>query len=171
MRLDAPVEEPASRLEFIHGYAMVVPGLERALQGRKAGDRVHAHLSAAEAFGDRIEDLVFEVERTGVEVLRNVREGDTIELEDDDGDIVFATVVGVDGEVLRVDANHPLAGRSVTYELEIESVRLAHDGELEDAARAFADLDEAMAADAGELVPLRSRESDGAGASSRPPNS
>jgi FKBP-type peptidyl-prolyl cis-trans isomerase SlyD len=136
--LDASNAEDGEPIEYVHGYGMLVPGLEAALVGLKSGDKKQIVVPAEEAYGDRDEELVLEVERgefpDGVEV------GDEFVATSPDGEEVVLHVLEVNDDGVLVDANHPLAGMTLHYEIEVKSIRPATDTEIEEAGKA---LDEA----------------------------
>lgn len=132
------VDDVSEPLGFVFGCAQVVPALERGLRGARAGDRRTIEASPDEAFGEREEEALLEVDR------RDFPGGDVVEVGDEimatrpDGVEVAHTVVEVTDEVVLVDLNHPLAGQRVRFEVEVVGVRPATDEEL-DAAQAAVD--------------------------------
>lgn len=144
---DEPVDGAEDAFGFVFGFGQALPGIERALEGHVAGDRVSIVLSPHEAYGQRDESLVVAVARE--ELADDVRPGDRIEVEDAHGAILVLRVLELDEEEARVDFNHPLAGQKVRYETRILQVRPATDGEIEAAERA---LDE-NEAQTSELLP------------------
>ena len=132
---------------FVFGFGQALPGIERALEGRVAGEQVSVELAPQEAYGARDESLVVCVERE--ELADDIRPGDRIEVEDAHGAILVLRVLEVDDEEVRVDFNHPLAGQKVRYETRILRVRPATEDEIHTAERA---LDE-NEAQTSELLP------------------
>ena len=107
-------------LEFDVGKGQVIKGVDDAVLGMTAGDKKTVEIPAAEAYGERREDLVAEVpsEHTpdGVEV------GNQLQLTQPDGSMVVVTVQKVEEEAVTIDANHPLAGEDLTFDLELVEV-------------------------------------------------
>ena len=120
--------EEGEPMEYVHGTEEIAPALERALAGKQAGDKVRVTLPPEEAFGAVDPALIVSVPRSEIppEFQLSVGEYLPIELEDAledlaDEEIEFRIVeVGEDEVVL--DANHPLAGETVTFALEVVSV-------------------------------------------------
>jgi FKBP-type peptidyl-prolyl cis-trans isomerase 2 len=120
--------EEGEPMEYTHGAEEIAPALERALSGKQAGDRVRVTLPPDEAFGAVDPDLIVSVPRSEIpaELPLSVGEYLPVELEDapedlEDEEVEFRIVeVGEDEVVL--DANHPLAGETVTFALEVVSV-------------------------------------------------
>ena len=123
-----PEEEP---LEYLHGgYGDIFPLVEAALEGKEVGDTVMLTLEAKDAFGEY--DPKFIQTFSKIEILGvDQAVGETIMLEDEDGDVVSHVITGVgkDGSVT-VDLNHPLSGKTVVYTAEILDIRPATEEEL-----------------------------------------
>ncbi|GAB2718607.1 FKBP-type peptidyl-prolyl cis-trans isomerase [Halomonas garicola] len=115
-------------LEYLHGHDNIVPGLERALAGHRAGDETSVTLSPAEAYGERDEALVREVGREAFGAAEPTP-GSRFQTEGEAGPQVV-TVLAVDGNKVTVDTNHPLAGRTLRYDVRIVGVRDATRAEL-----------------------------------------
>jgi FKBP-type peptidyl-prolyl cis-trans isomerase SlyD len=136
--LDASSAEDGEPIEYVHGYGMLVPGLEAALVGLKAGDKKKITVGADEGYGERDEELMLEIDRT--EFPDTVQPGDEFVATSPEGEEVVLHVVEVNEDIVLVDANHPLAGMTLHYEIEVKSIRAATESEIEEAGKA---LDEA----------------------------
>jgi FKBP-type peptidyl-prolyl cis-trans isomerase SlyD len=149
--LDDSRAEGGAPIEYVHGYGMLVPGLELRLTGMAEGDAREIAISAEEAFGMPDPELVIEIDASELGEEKLI-EGDEVELEDEDGETVAARVVGfTDGGVI-LDANHPLAGKALRYDVAITKVRPATEEEIRAAAEVFDALEED---ERNELVTLR----------------
>jgi FKBP-type peptidyl-prolyl cis-trans isomerase SlyD len=133
--LDSSSAEDGEPIEYVHGYGMLVPGLEAALVGLKTGDKKQITVSAEEGYGDRDEELMLEIERS--EFPDGVQPGDEFVATSPDGDEVVLNVVEVNDDGVLVDANHPLAGMTLHYEIEVKTVRAATEAEIEEAGKAM----------------------------------
>jgi FKBP-type peptidyl-prolyl cis-trans isomerase SlyD len=116
-------------LAYIHGQGDIVPGLEQALLGKSAGDHVRVTVEASQGYGERDESKVQVVERDSFEDDADLQPGMRFQAESDDGDVIV-TVTSVDDTQVTIDANHPLAGQRLNFEVEIVSVRLCTAEEL-----------------------------------------
>jgi FKBP-type peptidyl-prolyl cis-trans isomerase SlyD len=134
------VGEGGGAVDYVHGYGMLVPGLETALSGLAEGDHREILVPPASGYGERDEDLVMEVERSDFPNPDKVSEGDELDAEWPDGESQTMRVVEVRPDSVVVDANHPLAGMALRYFVKVLRVRPASDEEIEQAAR---ELDEA----------------------------
>ncbi len=121
-------------LDYVHGYGQVVFGLERQVGGLAVGEHKTVWVSAEEGFGDHDEEGVFEVDREELPGIGPDSVGEVYELEGPDGEMSELLVVEVRADSVLVDANHPLAGRKLRYEIEVAAIREATDKEREDAA-------------------------------------
>lgn len=122
--------EADSPLEYIHGYGDIVPGLEQALLGKSAGDRVQVVVSPAEGYGERDDDKLQTVPREDFDADANIEPGMRFQAESDEGDVIV-TVTEVHGDEVTIDANHPLAGLTLHFDVEVVGVRDCTQEELE----------------------------------------
>jgi FKBP-type peptidyl-prolyl cis-trans isomerase SlyD len=135
-------EEDGHPIDYVHGYGMLVPGLEAALVGLEIGDEREVVVAAEDGYGERDEDLVLEVERADFPNPNKIEAGDEFVAESPDGDDVPMRVLEVRGDSVVVDANHPLAGVALHYKVKVLCVRSATEEEIESAARELAESED-----------------------------
>lgn len=154
--IDASDDGDGEPITYVHGYGMIVPGLEKALLGLKAGDTKDVVVSPEEGYGDRDEELIVEVDRSEMPRPDKVEVGDEIVAESPEGDEAALRVIEIDGDTIVLDGNHPLAGETLRYSVIIREVRAASDAEITEAAKAFeeAQAEAEAPADDGGLVQL-----------------
>lgn len=133
--IDASDGEDGEPIVYVHGYGMLVPGLEAALAGLAPGAKKTVPLTAEEAFGEHDDELLLEVEKG--EFPAEVAVGDEFVAQSEDGEEEFLRVVEVRDDAVIVDGNHPLAGVAVVYDVVVREVRAATSEEIEQAATAF----------------------------------
>ena len=138
--VDASEADGGEPIRYVHGYGMLVPGLESALAGMRAGEERDVVVPADAGYGDYDEELLIEIDRSELPDPPRVRVGDELVAESADGDSITLAVIEVRDDTVVVDANHPLAGMTLRYHVKVRDVRLATDDEIKHAA---ADLDEA----------------------------
>jgi FKBP-type peptidyl-prolyl cis-trans isomerase SlyD len=126
-------------LEYVHGYGLILPGLERGVEGAEVGSRRTLWVEPADAFGERDEAGVFVVDRA--ELPTDAKVGDEIEAEGENGSTWVFQVLELLGDEARIDANHPLAGQRVRIEVEVRGVRPATEEEVA-GAQSEANLDD-----------------------------
>jgi len=138
--LDASEEQDGEPIRYVHGYGMLVPGLEAALVGLRVGDAREVVVPAEGAYGEYDDGLVLEIARSDLPDPASVRVGDEFTAELPDGHEMAVCVRAIEGDSVFVDANHPLAGMTLRYLVKVRHVREATDAEIEQAA---VDLDDA----------------------------
>lgn len=109
-------------LEFRVGEGEVIPGFERAVVGMETGESKTVEIAAADAYGERNESLISEVPRSDIPAEVEVSTGEQLQASLPDGRTILVTVRDVDDEVVRLDANHPLAGEDLIFDIEIVEV-------------------------------------------------
>lgn len=114
---------------ILYGYGGVLPGIERALPGRPAGDRFQLVIPPEEAFGPRLQGPAQRVSKKHVFGGKRLSPGKTVYVRTRRGPR-FATVLKVGSSVVDVDPNHPFAGVTVHADVEIVAVRAADRDEL-----------------------------------------
>ena len=117
--LDASAE--GQPLEYVHGAGQIIPGLEKALEGKAEGDEVSVTVAPEEAYGVRDENLQQQVPLELFKDVGNVEPGMRFQAQTSSGARVI-TVVDVEGDQVTVDANHPLAGETLNFEVSVDSV-------------------------------------------------
>jgi FKBP-type peptidyl-prolyl cis-trans isomerase SlyD len=111
-------------LTYLHGKGNIIPGLEQALSGKAEGDRLDVTVPPEKGYGARDERLVQIVPRTKFGEVGDIAPGMQVRASGPQG-ARLVTVVRVDRDFVTVDGNHPLAGRTLHFSLEVESVRKA----------------------------------------------
>lgn len=109
-------------LEVTLGAGQIIPGVDRALTGMAPGDDKKVTLPAEEAYGPHREELIHEVGRERLSPEMKVDVGDRLEGTDASGRRLQLTVVDVNDQSVKLDANHPLAGEDLTFELKLVEV-------------------------------------------------
>lgn len=117
-------------LVYLHGAENIVPGLEKALAGKKAGEKVSVTLKPEDAYGEYDPDDTEEVDIDDFDEIDELTPGMELVLEDEDGDLFEVSVKEVLDDVVVLDFNPPLAGKTVVYDVEILSLRKGDDEEV-----------------------------------------
>lgn len=123
--------EGAQPLVYLQGAANIVPGLEQALAGKKAGDSLSVTVEPQEAYGEYITELVATLGRSMFEGVEELEVGMQFHASAPDGGMQIVTIRDIDGEDVTVDGNHPLAGQRLNFEVEVKDVREATGEEIE----------------------------------------
>jgi FKBP-type peptidyl-prolyl cis-trans isomerase SlyD len=117
-------------LAYIQGHGNLVPGLEKALEGKQGGDALAVTLSPDEGYGKRDQSLVQRVPKRSLQGSGEIRKGMQFRAQTDQGLRVF-TVTAVVGDMISLDGNHPLADQTLHFDVEVVSVRAATAEELD----------------------------------------
>jgi peptidylprolyl isomerase len=125
--------EPGKPLEFMVGTGRLIPTLEKALIGLKVGDKKKVEVKAADAYGEYDKSAVQEVPKTQFPKDLAITVGEHYRVQTPQGPITV-TITAVKDKTVTVDFNHPLAGKDLTFDIEIVKIR---DATKEEIAAAF----------------------------------
>lgn len=114
--------EGRNPLEFTLGKGEVIPGFEAAVIGMNAGESKSAQIPAEEAYGQHREELIMEVEKKQVPEDLNPEVGQSLQLKRGDGQEITVMITEVGEEYITLDANHPLAGKDLTFEIQLVEI-------------------------------------------------
>lgn len=109
-------------LPYLHGAGNIVPGLEKALEGRKAGDTLQVDVQPEEGYGPRNDAMVQSVPRETFQGIDEIEPGMQFQAQGGGGSMMV-TVVEVGEAEVKIDGNHPLAGQVLHFAIEIVDVR------------------------------------------------
>lgn len=115
-------------LTYLHGGGNIVPGLEKALDGKQVGEKVTARVTPEEGYGQRDQGNIRNLPRRKIPEGK-VEVGTRFRVQTEAGYVV-ATVTALRGDYVTVDANHPLAGLNLNFEVEVVEVRDATEEEV-----------------------------------------
>jgi FKBP-type peptidyl-prolyl cis-trans isomerase SlyD len=115
-------------LTYLHGVGQIVPGLENALVGKTAGDKLDVEVAAEDGYGEHQEFMVQQVPREAFQGVDAIEPGMQFQAQTPQGGMTV-TVTAVDDATVTVDGNHPLAGQTLFFAVEIVSVRDASEEE------------------------------------------
>jgi FKBP-type peptidyl-prolyl cis-trans isomerase SlyD len=116
-------------LTYLHGVGQIVPGLENALLGKQAGDKMDVEVSAEEGYGEHHDFMVQQVPREAFQGVDEIEPGMQFQAQTPQG-AMTVTVTAADETTVTVDGNHPLAGQPLFFAVEIVSVRDASEEEI-----------------------------------------
>jgi len=118
-------------LQFIQGFGSIIPGLEQAIDGMVLGETRAIRVSAGNAYGEYDPEQVVLIPISEFPDDFDLDPGLELEMEDKDGDIVYARIVSVGVTRVKMDFNHPLAGKDLDFEVTIQDLRPATLDEVE----------------------------------------
>ena len=117
-------------LPYLHGAGNIIPGLEAALDGKSSGDQVNAVIEPEKAYGLRDENQIGKVARSDLEGVGDISVGIQLQAQTPEGPRIVV-VTDMDDESVTIDANHPLAGETLHFDVTVGDVRDATPEELE----------------------------------------
>jgi FKBP-type peptidyl-prolyl cis-trans isomerase SlyD len=118
-------------LTYVHGRGQLLPGLEQALEDRSAGDELSITVPASEGYGEHHPEMVMTVPRDRLGF--DIREGGVVQAQLPDGRSHYLMIVDIQEDQVILDGNHPLAGRSLHFDVTVEGVREATPEEVKEA--------------------------------------
>jgi FKBP-type peptidyl-prolyl cis-trans isomerase SlyD len=118
-------------MAYLHGAGNIIPGLEKALTGKGAGDSLKVRVEPAEGYGEVNPDGIKTIEKAAFEGVESVEVGMAFEAKAPDGTTQEIVVKKVEGDKVTIDTNHPLAGVALNFDIQIVGVREATEEEIE----------------------------------------
>jgi peptidylprolyl isomerase len=109
-------------LELTVGEGSVIPGFESAIVGMAAGDTKEVTLEPGDAYGDRHDQLVQTIGREQIPPELELEVGQQLQVKAPDGNVVVVTVADVADDSVTLDGNHPLAGKTLNFEIQLVEV-------------------------------------------------
>ena len=125
--LDKSNGEP---LAYLHGHHNIISGLESKMEGKSVGDKFTVTVAPEDAYGEYLSEAVQEVPRANFQGVENIEAGMQFQSQTDDGHVMLVTVKDVNDDSVVVDGNHPLAGVTLTFDVEVVDVRKATADEI-----------------------------------------
>jgi FKBP-type peptidyl-prolyl cis-trans isomerase SlyD len=116
-------------LAFLVGAQNIIPGLERQMEGMEEGESKTIEVKASEAYGEKNPELIQKIPRSEFQGIE-LQKGMVLQAQDPYGNIIPIKVIDFDENEVTIDANHPLAGKDLVFEVEIVSVRDATQEEI-----------------------------------------
>ncbi|MBW2029995.1 MAG: peptidylprolyl isomerase [Deltaproteobacteria bacterium] len=116
---DSREREP---FEFTVGSGHVMPGIDKGVLGMETGDKKSLEIPPDDAFGPRREELVIEVEKAELPPEIAPAVGQRLQMRQPNGNFVDLIIVAADENTVTLDANHPLAGQTLFFDLELVEV-------------------------------------------------
>lgn len=122
--------EGSEPLTYLHGVGNIIPGLEKALVGKIEGDSHQVKVEPAEGYGEIMPELIQIVEKAAFQGVDTIEVGMSFESQASNGSVQNILVKKVEGDEVTIDANHPLAGIVLNFDVDIVSVREATEEEI-----------------------------------------
>ena len=110
-------------MAFLTGHQQIIPGLEKELMGMNKGDEKSVTVSAEEAYGPRRDEMIQQVPRSELPEDLSIGQMFSVSTDDSGQPTHLVTVVEFNDEVVTLDANHPLAGQDLSFDVAVTEVR------------------------------------------------
>ncbi len=134
LRVDGKVvdtSEGGEPLEYLHGAANIIPGLEREMDGMVVGESKTVVIAASDGYGEMDEEAFIEVPRSEFPDDMPLKPGLEMELSGPEGQPMYARVESMEGETVVLNMNHPLAGKELHFDVKVVNLRDATDEEMD----------------------------------------
>ncbi len=118
-------------IRFIQGAGQILPGLENALYGLQKGEQKTIPLPPEDAYGDYDPGSIEVVKKQEFSEEIPLDVGTFLDLRDDEGDVLSAQIIEAEEDTVTLDFNHPLAGKTLTFTVDVVDIRPATASELE----------------------------------------
>jgi peptidylprolyl isomerase/FKBP-type peptidyl-prolyl cis-trans isomerase SlpA len=109
-------------LKFTIGEEQVIPGFEEAVEGMEPGDEKTVEIPSDEAYGPYRDDMVLEVDRDQLPDDLDPEVGQRLQLRQQNGEVVNVTLTEISDAEVTLDANHPLAGKDLSFDIELVDI-------------------------------------------------
>ncbi len=116
---------------YIHGTNSIIPGLENAIEGKKAGDKMDVSIAPGDAYGERHLENIQKVSRSMFPPDMELQTGMQFQAQAAEGQPIILTITSIEGDEVVVDGNHPLAGKQLNFSVEVVDVRDATETEIQ----------------------------------------
>lgn len=117
-------------LQFLQGHQNIIPGLERELLGMRIGDNKRVVVPPGDAYGDVDPENLIDIPRDEFPEEIPLEPGTELEVKNADGEVLSATIASIGPDSVRLDFNHPLAGKELTFDVTVTDLRSATEEEL-----------------------------------------
>ena len=116
--------EDREPLEFTLGEGQLIPGFEQAVIGMEVGDDTTVEIASEDAYGERREDLELEVSKSDLPDNIDPQVGMQLQMQQqENGQAIPVQITAVEDEFVKLDANHPLAGKDLTFDIELVEIQ------------------------------------------------
>lgn len=117
-------------LDYLQGYNNIIPGLERALEGMQVGETRLVEVEPAQAYGEYDPEATYLLPKDQFPPTFDLHIGAELRVRADNGSILSARVASIEEENVKIDLNHPLAGKTLLFNATIAGIREATSDEL-----------------------------------------
>jgi FKBP-type peptidyl-prolyl cis-trans isomerase SlyD len=127
-------EVDAGPIQFLFGHGNIIPGLENQIKGMKIGDEKEVHVEAKDAYGQYDPELEIDVPLTTFPEDFKIELGRPMRMQDGQGHVFTGIAIAITDEVVKLNLNHPLAGKDLVFKTRIDDLRPATETEAQQGA-------------------------------------
>ena len=109
-------------LKFTLGKGQLIPGFKHAIMGLSVGEKATTNIPSLEAYGEHNPEMVIEVPMNQLPLELDAQVGMQLQLNQPDGQAIPVQITQIDGETVTIDANHPLAGKDLNFDIEVVEI-------------------------------------------------
>lgn len=117
-------------LNYLHGAGNIIPGLESALEGLDVGEEKSVTVSAQQGYGEIIDELIQTMPREAFSGIDTIEKGMEFQAQTEGGGTQYVVVTEVNEKEITVDGNHALAGKTLHFDVKVDSIRTATEDEV-----------------------------------------
>lgn len=121
----------AGPIQFLHGHGNIIPGLEKEVDGMQLGEEKQILVQAEDAYGHYDPELEIDIPRSSFPDDFEIELGRPMRMQDDKGNIFTGVAVAITDETIKMNLNHPLAGKNLLFKTKITDLRQATQQEIE----------------------------------------
>ncbi len=118
-------------IQFLHGYGNIIPGLESGIEGMKLGEEKEILVNAKNAYGLYDPDLEIDVPLSSFPEDFEIKLGRPMRLHNGEGQVFTGVAVAITDDTVKLNLNHPLAGKNLLFKTKVKELRQATDEEIE----------------------------------------
>jgi FKBP-type peptidyl-prolyl cis-trans isomerase SlyD len=123
-------EVDSGPIQFLYGHGNIIPGLEREIEGMALGDEKEVQVKAKDAYGEYDTDLEIEVPLSTFPEDFDIQLGRPMRLQDNEGRMFTGVATAITDELVKLNLNHPLAGKDLLFKTKVENLRPATEEEI-----------------------------------------
>jgi FKBP-type peptidyl-prolyl cis-trans isomerase SlyD len=121
----------AGPIQFLYGHGNIIPGLESQIEGMKVGDEKEVHVEAKDAYGHYDPELEIEAPLSSFPKDFEVELGRPMRMQDGEGHVFTGVAVAITNEMVKLNLNHPLAGKDLVFKTKVSDLRPATETEIQ----------------------------------------
>ena len=118
-------------IQFIHGHGNIISGLENEIEGMELGEEKEVHVKAENAYGDYDPELEIDLPLSSFPEDFEIQLGRPMRLQDTEGRVFTGVAIAISDDTVKMNLNHPLAGKDLLFKTKVQDLRAATDEEIE----------------------------------------